>query len=147
METGELRLLDLGIFDRETISDIIDVGKDYDCGIVVKSDIYLRRLINEAVACGCCISCNGSILRLFVSGIANVEYWTSLSGIRICGFKLYLWSTDKINKFIILAFESYGESYISGLCNSRPLESYIDRRKITLLWSRYSGKLLWECIS
>ncbi len=142
----ELDLLDLGLFSKDILVE--EYGQVYSsCIVVLKRNNYLNRLINEARANKCHTYCDGSIFRLVIGSRVNIEYWTNSNAIRVYGFKLYVWNNQKISNTVLIIIEGNGESYISGICDGKYIESYMGRGDVVLVMSKYNEKLSWECIS
>ncbi len=142
----EFHLLNLGLFSKDALME--EYSQVYSgCIVVLKRNNYLNRLINEAKANKSYIYCNGNILRLTIDNRVNIEYWTSSNIIKTYGFKLYVWDYQKVSNIVLVIIESNGTSYISGMCNERFIESYVEENNVVLLLSKYNEKLLWECIN
>jgi len=141
-----LDLLDLGLFSKDLLMEEYDQVYG-NCIAVSKRNNYLNRLISEARVSKCYIQCSGSIFRLVIGSRVNIEYWTSSSVIRVYGFRLYVWDNQKISNMILIIIEGNGESYISGVCDGKYIESHMGKDGVALVMSRYHEKLSWECIS
>lgn len=139
-----LKPLSLGLFNKKLVSEYLcDLD---ECASIVERRNSFKHLLDEAEDHGSYSYCNGNIVRITSNGI-NIEYWVSSNGLRLYIFKLILWDNGVAEEYLLLVFEGRGESYLSGICRGKHIESYIeDKDCLILLMFKYSEKLSWECI-
>ena len=139
-----LKPLSLGLFNKKLVLEYL---RDLDeCASIVERRNSFKHLLVEAEDHGSYSYCSGNIVRITSNGI-SIEYWVSRNGLGLYVFKLILWDSEVAEEYLLLVFEGRGESYLSGICGGKHIESYIeDKDCLILLMFKYSEKLSWECI-